>query len=267
MLSDNGGPIYKKGAAGSNNFPLRGGKASNFEGGIRVNTFVSGGVVPTAMRGSKLEGMGTVWDWYSTFAFVGGADPTDHKAAAAGLPPIDSKNLWPYLSGEVPESPRTVLALGSSSCVITPDQPWSPHCVNEWGKSPSTTIVNGIIMWMNTSSLEGDVSTGLYKLLVGPIPMNGWQGPQFPNASTLLWAAEDSIHDCGKQGCLFRLDTDPNEHVDIAAADRGRVKAMMPVLMHFNETTFSPDRGPPNTTEACNIAMRRYGGFWGPWLA
>jgi len=31
--SDNGGPIYQDGAAGSNNWPLKGGKASNWEGG------------------------------------------------------------------------------------------------------------------------------------------------------------------------------------------------------------------------------------------
>lgn len=46
--SDNGGEIIFKGICGGNNWPLRGGKFSNFEGGIRVNAFVSGGWVPTA---------------------------------------------------------------------------------------------------------------------------------------------------------------------------------------------------------------------------
>jgi len=39
--SDNGGPVYLNGTAGANNHPLKGGKASNWEGGIRVNAFVS----------------------------------------------------------------------------------------------------------------------------------------------------------------------------------------------------------------------------------
>jgi arylsulfatase I/J len=64
FASDNGGPIYNDGSAGANNYPLRGGKASNFEGGVRVNAFLSGGAVPTAMRGKKLEGLGTVWGKY-----------------------------------------------------------------------------------------------------------------------------------------------------------------------------------------------------------
>ena len=61
--SDNGGPVYFGGSAGANNFPMRGGKTSNYQGGIRVNAFASGGLIPSAMRGKKLEGLGAVWDW------------------------------------------------------------------------------------------------------------------------------------------------------------------------------------------------------------
>ena len=42
---------------------VRGGKASNFEGGIRVNGFVSGGCLPKSRRGIKLDGLVTGWDW------------------------------------------------------------------------------------------------------------------------------------------------------------------------------------------------------------
>ena len=54
--SDNGGD----GAA--NNFPLRGAKFSNWEGGIRVGAFVSGGWLPPQRRGIKLDGLATLWD-------------------------------------------------------------------------------------------------------------------------------------------------------------------------------------------------------------
>ena len=67
MSSDNGGPVYFRGTSGANNWPLRGGKMNNGEGGIRVNAFASGGFVPQARRGMKEEGLSAVWDWYATF--------------------------------------------------------------------------------------------------------------------------------------------------------------------------------------------------------
>ena len=44
--SDNGG------TAGGNNYPLRGYKRTNWEGGMRVSAFVSGGLVPPALHGT-----------------------------------------------------------------------------------------------------------------------------------------------------------------------------------------------------------------------
>merc|ERR1712070_1045478 len=94
------GTVCMNGEAGANNFPLRGGKYSNFEGGIRVNAFVSGGYVPESMRGKKLDGMMHIADWYRTLAEgIADVDPTDYWAAKSGLPPIDSLNVWPMLSG------------------------------------------------------------------------------------------------------------------------------------------------------------------------
>ena len=68
-------------------------------GGIRVNAFVSGGFIPTSMMGTKLNGLVCLWDWYSTFAGLAGQDPNDYAAVAAGLPDIDSINVWDYITG------------------------------------------------------------------------------------------------------------------------------------------------------------------------
>ena len=105
VSSDNGGPISNGG--GGNNYPLKGGKASNWQGGIRVNGFVSGGYLPEKMRGQKTDGYIHIADWYATFCHLAGVDPTDEKAAEAELPPIDSLNMWPMISGQNTTSPRT----------------------------------------------------------------------------------------------------------------------------------------------------------------
>lgn len=83
-----------------------GGKYSNFEGGIRGNAFVSGGFLPEKVRGTKLEEVMHISDWYATFCALAGVDPTDTNAVKYNLPPIDSINMWPLLSGEVVKSPR-----------------------------------------------------------------------------------------------------------------------------------------------------------------
>jgi hypothetical protein len=65
--ADNGGPIYRWGDPGANNFPLKGGKASNWEGGIRVNAFVAGGALPVRMQGTVASGLIALWDWWVVY--------------------------------------------------------------------------------------------------------------------------------------------------------------------------------------------------------
>lgn len=107
FFADNGGPIYSAG----NNYPMRGGKYSEFEGGIRVAAFVSGGLIPAAKRGLRSEGIGNVADVYTTLCSIAGVDWVDQWAAAAGLPAVDGLDLSPmFLSTDVStlsQSPRT----------------------------------------------------------------------------------------------------------------------------------------------------------------
>ena len=218
---------------------------------------VAGGLVPPKMRGRKLSGLSAVWDWYGTFAHLARQDPADREAAAAGLPPIDSINLWPWLSGENATSPRRHLAIGSSRCVKETE-----GCVNQWGWGNVPTIVQGLI--------EDRGADGRWKLLLGAVPMNGWQGPFYPNSSTTAHAfgfSGEWVLDCGAGGCLFRLDLDPEERHDVAHANPQLVVQMKATLLRLQSTALSPDRGPGeqngDVAAAC-AAAERYGGFFGP---
>ena len=59
------------------------------------------------MRGTKTDEYIHLADWYATFSNLAGVDPTDDEAALAGLPAIDSLDMWPLISGQVSTSPRT----------------------------------------------------------------------------------------------------------------------------------------------------------------
>lgn len=94
--SDNGGVIVEQG----NNSPLRGGKATLFEGGMRVLSFLSGGWLPAAAP-RTLDSLLSIADWYGTFARLAGVDDySDARAAPHGLPEVESIDVWPLLTGD-----------------------------------------------------------------------------------------------------------------------------------------------------------------------
>ena len=113
--SDNGGPVSPR--AGANNYPLKGGKHSDWQGGVRVNAFASGGYLPEDRRGKMIEGYVHIADWYATFCALAGVDPTDTAAARANLPPIDSLNMWPLISGQNSTSPRVDIPISMTTLI------------------------------------------------------------------------------------------------------------------------------------------------------
>merc|ERR1719228_1220568 len=120
FTSDNGGALYPDPNnnpsmfGGANNFPLRGGKTSDWEGGHRAIAFLAGGVVETqagnTTLGKSLDGIISIADWYTTFAMLAGIENVnaleDLHADKMQVPHVDGKDLWPYLMGRVASSPR-----------------------------------------------------------------------------------------------------------------------------------------------------------------
>jgi hypothetical protein len=217
LHSDNGGPIDLT-ESGSNNFPLRGGKYTKWEGGIRANSFASGGYLPPAVRGTTNEGIMHVADWYVTYCKLAGGTAescsSDPLAAASGLPPIDSLDLWPLLSGANTTSPRVEVPIDID------------------GKS------QGII-------------SGKWKLLVGNQIGSGWEGPTFPNASS---NADDPYQlklMCPPTGCLYDLSVDPTEQLDVAAANPDVAAALVARLAQLAPSFYSNNETGTDS-EACN---------------
>lgn len=246
--SDNGGPLAKGqpgsglvGTSGSNNYPLRGGKIGNMEGGIRLNGFVSGGLLPASRRGATVSGWMHLADFYATFCALAGVDAHDARAAAAGLPPVDSLDLSAVLLGTNESSPRTEVPIGGSD--------GSDHAGN--------TLVAGLI------DAQG------WKLILGNVDPAFFQGPVYPNTST---AASPEPHlKCGDpndgsgKGCLFNVLTDPYELDDVAAEQPARVKALRARIAELQAGVYNPNRGKGDKT-MCTAGLEKHAGFLGPWL-
>lgn len=81
LILDNGGQVIR----GGSNYPLRGNKGGNFEGGIRGVGFVSGGYMRN--RGRISTELMHVTDWFPTFINLG-------KGNYIGVKPLDGVDQW-----------------------------------------------------------------------------------------------------------------------------------------------------------------------------
>ena len=203
LYDSNGGLAFDAEKHNANNWPLKGSKFTNFEGGIRVNGFVGGGFIAQhapQMVGTTLNGLLHTCDWYATFCALAGAPVHDERAERAGLPPVDSINMWPYLSGAVNVSPRTQL-YGDVDMVID----------------------------------------GEYKFIAGETKGACWGGPVFPNASTTLCNATDCAGD-GCLYNIY-ADPEERTNLVHDPQHSERVAALRALLAQLNVGLFDPARG------------------------
>lgn len=208
--------------------------------------------------GSKLEGFLHVCDYYATFAYLAGVDPTDERAAAAGLPPVDGVNMWPYLSGQVATSPRTevwndigVLTMGQYKLYnasgpygsLAPDG--SGDAVQQYGCFPGVVFPNA--------------TTDYY----GP----GWitKGPAWKQL--LLQSKCVGEQRCPNGACLYDIFADPTEHDNLSGdpAMAPKIQAMRERLAQLEATYFNPKRGTDDGL-AVQTAQTMWKGYWGPFV-
>ena len=223
--TDNGSPIQ---VAGSN-APLRGCKGSNWEGGVRVPAVVSGGVLPPSQRGATSSSPAHIVDLYATLCGLAGVDPADPHGPE---PNIDSLDLWPWLSGAQPASPRDA----------------------------GLTVLDHS-MYRNVTT--GAIRVGRWKLLVGGsfssgvAPARGewaasWYGEFSPNASfpgTDFYACPPTAP------CLFDVVADPSEHTNLAAQQPAVLAQMLATFKGLDSTYHPPVQGPkPENDQLCAAA-------------
>ena len=265
---DNGGYL----GYGGDDAPLRGGKFSDFEGGVRVPSFAVGGLLPMAVRGKALRGPSAyihIADWAPTFlALAGVASPfADARAAKAGLPPIDGLDVWPLLSGANLTSPRTHVPLS----VLPSSLPAARHGValNSGAAAAAGRQYRDPNYYVGGEGLIH----GRYKLVRGfqhrgpaSKTSNASCAAQQPKSAAGWQAGDEGVQcTCGEVGCLFDLVADPHETKDVAAAQPQLMKELRARLEAVRATVYAPDRGPLEQA-ACDVIDDRYGGFWGPWL-
>eukprot|EP00051_Salpingoeca_urceolata_P006709 m.88780 g.88780 ORF g.88780 m.88780 type:complete len:641 (-) comp14955_c0_seq1:114-2036(-) len=250
--SDNGG--VEQGI----NYPLRGEKHSNWEGGMRTTAFVSGGLVPSHLQGTNNSVNMHIVDWYATFCELAGvspnddppvkplpvniSDPTKDIYGNKSYPPLDGVSVWNFLmnpESATPSSAHKYLALSKEVLIagkykLLVAQPLFKSQNNGW-KQPDGT-------WVKSNDKDWPCNTQDRK---GPLPYNG------------------------KQPCLFDLRADPGEHVNIADDNPDIVQQLWEQLNMTILTSRDCERtscSPPDMIGPCNesCAKNLWGNFQGP---
>jgi arylsulfatase A-like enzyme len=66
------------------------GRHDPWEGGVRSTAFITGGIVPAALRGTSSGAkLIHISDWYPTFCNLAGVDPTDTVMFKGKMRPIE----------------------------------------------------------------------------------------------------------------------------------------------------------------------------------
>jgi arylsulfatase A-like enzyme len=260
FTTDNGGQIKN----GASNWPLRGGKGSFWEGGVRAVGFVNSPLIKQPGRTTRR--LMHISDWFPTFVHLSGGDLN-------GTKPLDGVNQWEAISRNA-ASPRKELLLGiATTADMTLDKrriskecrPYIPKVLRQCGKSndpkrcmakkgdPCLTYKGS--RWCGRSAIR----RGKWKLLVGTQKPGNWIQPRGSEKQTYC----SSSYENGKRLLLFNVRRDPSETTDLSQSYPKKVAKLMAKLEEYRRHSVGETKVP----EDIMGAPMNNGGVWGPWLS
>lgn len=205
----------------------RGGKMAWTEGGVRTTAWVTGGMLPPAMRGTNLSSahLIAVCDWHSTFlalakAHEKGEQPHAAPAPTSGgvLPSMDGIDQWPVISGQSNEVLREEVFIGS-----------------------------GVVIRANFKLIAADTRG----------QESRWSGPLYPKVP----ATGQALNCTQEAPCLFDVVADYREEHDLASTKPEVVGKLQARLAELMKTVFEADPV-PNATQAKVCAASVANGMW-----
>ena len=223
--SDNGGNL---GAAG-NNWPLRGGKYSLFEGGTRVVSFWSGGLIPRSIRGTTSSTLIHEVDLFPTF--LGLAQGQDAPSS------IDGVNQWDAVTKPGEPAPRTQVIYNIDPCAYN-DHVYANFSAIRDGK------------WKYIDAFES--------------PANTWK--PLPSSHDLADPTITLPHNSTRGPWLFDLEQDPNERTNLLTSHpqaAAKLKALLAAAATEAVRPFNCKGAPGSHKLPLNVTTRN--GVWTPW--
>lgn len=224
--TDNGGQTMR----GGNNWPLRGGKGSLWEGGIKAIGFVNGGYeIPKHYISKQLF---HVSDWMPTFMSAAKCPLLNHTL------PLDGLSQWNALIKRE-RSPRKEILHN-----IDPLYALEQKKKNAFRKGFDTRV-------------RAAIRKGPWKLITGYPGPSMWIEPQEYKHRVLTRPMKRH-----KLFRLYNIESDPYELHDVSRSRPDVVNHLMSRLNHYRKT--SVPVWYPEPDPLSNPRLRN--GFWGPWV-
>ena len=222
FTTDNGGQTKK----GSSNWPLRGGKNTVFEGGVRGTAYVWGANLPKLNYDNNQ--LIHVTDWLPTIVEgIAGLELDKEKWA------LDGYNVWPTITADQ-ETPRQEILIN-----LDPVRP---------GFVGQAAIRSGdwkLIIGRPNCSFGEDNS--LFPCPDGWVHVNGTKEAP-PHTPSLTW--------------LFNIKTDPNERNNVANQYPEKVLELKERIEYYGAARIE-QLDPPLDPRSNPL---HFGGVWTPWL-
>ncbi|PIK53483.1 putative arylsulfatase J [Apostichopus japonicus] len=206
--TDNGGQILE----GGNNWPLRGWKASYWEGGLRGVGFVHSDLLPSDVRGTINKQLIHVSDWLPTLVNGVAGYPLNYTN-------LDGFNMWDIINSNK-TSPRKELL----------------HNIDPWPYQPKDFNTN----------MTSAIRVGDWKLLTGtPGANNGqWIAPPGSGITPHL-----PLTIPGQNVWLFNITADPYEEMELSEKYPTVVKTLLAKLDTYYKDSV-PVRYPDDSDQA-----------------
>eukprot|EP01084_Bolivina_argentea_P040821 75349_1 len=207
FFSDNGPNFASTGSS----FPLRGSKRSLFEGGVRVPAFITGGRLPSSLRGESTNEIIHIADCYKTICTLSESDCSDLALDGKDLTPLITDD--PNFHGFTDDDTEIILNVDDEDC----DGFWNGNrvcggIIRKFGNDIFKAVIGNYVIGFGSRFQWNQLAS--QHLQSAPTVNCGSSRPDLSFGSFRQFAVQDCANN--NEVCLYNLSDDPCEHNDLS---------------------------------------------------
>jgi arylsulfatase A-like enzyme len=273
ISSDGGGETFH--SSGTSNYPLRGSANTLYEGGVRVPSLVTGGMLHSSQVGKTYNGYVHITDWLPTFISMAGIVKTKTKVDQSLLDGFDISKLLLHGQRPKPNRARKMVLLNLDST--------DAQCNSSIFYDGVDVPLCGALIWDDWKIIMGYQSDNQRRVKSGWVerPDQRWLHKPRPsvkcgnkrkrlltriNWPSYLQGGSSGELPCPYNGepCLFNLARDPCETTDMKLKYPTVYAKILNKLMQFQDTEVQ-SLVPLHSDKTKRANPRLFDDCWMPW--